>query len=368
MVSTVQTDARDDELLGEIRARVARALRDDHGGDPHLTDAPAQVLAYPNSFMLRFPAQGTDCEAVLVKIRRHPKMQTVREAVGRAQLHVRMREEYDSLCELHALFGGAAGQLDAVKPFAYLDRYHGIVMQEFAPRTLRGCIMADGRWLGGRQMVTPRFAESAGHWLRRLHDASDAQRASVTAQALHAQDLAPLVSGLRDVPGARKAVARVEPHLAEALGDIADDGWLTCRTAEDFTTDNVLCADGGRIAVVDVKLREASPWRDLALLAVHPETYRVQFLSKGTYLRPAALRAFRRAIVRGYGEGAHRWRRHINYYCARTLLEKWLMYERIVANHQGLKGALTGRVAVGMRRYFARRAFHYLGAETIADT
>ena len=140
------------------------------------------------------------------------------------------------------------------------------------------------------------------------------------------------------------------------------------RSIDDFTTDNILFDTRDHVAVIDVKLRHAPLLRDLALTLVHPQTYRLQFVSAGACLSPEALRGYRAAILSGYYEREALPGRALNYFCARNILDKWVMYERIVAGQRGVRRRLTSTVAVTMRPYFSRCIAGYLAAPTPAAT
>lgn len=372
MKARYRANAHDQAVFAELHQAVERALLQHYEGAVIAQPGEPEVLSFTNSFLLRYriAAHPAAVEHVYVKIRRHPKMTSLSATLETPQLHRRMREEYDSLSELYAMFNSAGPDFGAVRPLAYLPRWHAIVLEEFAGQTLRQCLMQ------AASVAAPRArrerlcvrAGAAGRWLRRLHDAAPRADAGVPLAELHSSEIRPLVRGLRDCGLGARICARVLQVFDTAMQGHETRPVLCGRSAEDFTTDNVLCDQRDRVAVIDVKLRTAPWYGDLALALVHPQTYRTQFLSSGAYFSREALRRYREAMLEGYCGPDRPPAVVLNHFCARNLLDKWLMYERIVARHRVPRRWLTGAVAVPMRRYFERQIGSYLAAATPGDT
>lgn len=363
----------DREPLAQIASAVAAALHRHHGPAVRLAPGLPEVLHFPSSFLIRFRIDGhpEGVRHVFVKVRRTSKMTSVRETTANPSLHARMRAEYDSLRRLYRLFAdGAARGQRAVRPLAYLESFHAIVLEEFAGDTLRETLLRDARRaaLAADPARLANRARATGRWLWRLHDAGRDDWEPVDTVTLPAEEVTPLLEGLQDcgVPALTTGdLARRFRLAAPYLGSV-----MRGTSAEDLTTDNVLCNARDEVAVIDVKLRPAPLPRDLALALAHPDTYRLQFLSRGSFLRHPALRRYRAAMLDGYfgAAAAADATAAINWFCARTVLDKWLMYEQIIVAQTSPRRWLTRAAVLGMRGYFARLARSYLEAETAAAT
>lgn len=351
---------RDAEVLAAATTGVERLLRQCYGEQARLQGGDPVVRSYTNSFFLRYAATDCPTRHVLVKIRRHPKMRTLSEAIAAPAIHRRMREEFESLRVIFDLFDGRADGLKAVKPLGFLPALQAIVLEEYDGVTLRVALMRSAGPLARQTSGLARHAHNAGLWLRLLHDATTPTADTQSCVERHREEVEPLLQSLAEaLPGA--TVDGLRARFATAAGDLRGVSPVL-RSAEDFTTDNVLCGADEEVAIIDVKLRVAPAYRDLSLLIVHPDSYRHQFLTGGRYFRSAALRDYRRAILEGYFGDDRFDAAELDFYCARNLLEKWLMYERILLGHSGIKAKITSLAGKALRRYFRDRIEAYLPA------
>ena len=202
MKAAYQPNERDSELLEELFAAVCNALTAHYGGRVRATSRVPQIFSYTNSFLLRYRISGHPhaIEHVYVKIRRHPKMTSLVATQESPGLHVRMREEYDTIAELYGLFSAAGAPFEAVRALAFVEGVNAIVLEEFAGRTLRETVMHAALRVSpaARRGRLMRRAKAAGRWLRHVHEAGRDDWRPLRADEVHEREIAPLLDGLRE--------------------------------------------------------------------------------------------------------------------------------------------------------------------------
>jgi hypothetical protein len=105
--------------------------------------------------------------------------------------------------------------------------------------------------------------------------------------------------------------------------------------------------------VIDIKTRPAPIYSDLGLILTHPETFKPQIFSGGTYLSESILKEYRAAIVAGYFENEPQDELLVQIYSAIKVLDKWTMYEELMSRYKGMKYLLSLPVGPFVTNYFA---------------
>ena len=354
----------DTAVIDEITAEIATRLTIAEGEHARLLDTNPEIMTYTSSFFLRFPIELANGQKshILVKIRRHPKMATLSEAISATNLHIKMPEEYQALQSTYEYFGRRSDGLNAARPLAYLNAFHALVMFEFPGATLRQLLMAGARHFGSGTH-TERLhtaANSSGKWLQEFHSGmNDATTQSYSADEFHDETASILNKlGKHGVP--TRQVDQLSHLFDRAIEHLGVRDVTFSKSHEDYTTDNILFDPSDQLAVIDIKIRPAPAYLDLALLLVHPETYRAQFLSAGAYFSGKKLRGYRDSIMEGYFAGSAPDRLLLDFYCAKNILGKWLMYENIMRNHKGVKAVMSSLIKPQLRHYFSKTTHAYL--------
>jgi hypothetical protein len=134
------------------------------------------------------------------------------------------------------------------------------------------------------------------------------------------------------------------------------------QTHTDMTCDNVLFSDDRKVCVTDIKTRPAPVYSDLGLLLIHPDTFKPQIFSAGTYYPEKLLNEYRSQILAGYFNKAPCNPVSVRIYTAVKVLDKWLMYEDLMKSYKNFKRLVCLPVAPLVSAYFQNLMNKYLRA------
>jgi hypothetical protein len=127
-----------------------------------------------------------------------------------------------------------------------------------------------------------------------------------------------------------------------------------------MTCNNVLYSEDGKVCLIDIKTRPAPIYSDLALLLIHPETYREQVFRNGRFFSAELLQGYRHAVLAGYFEKHPINGFLVNLFCAYRVLDKWTMHEELFHNYKRLKRIFTRPVGPLITSYFHGLLNRYL--------
>lgn len=363
-MTTYQQNEEDAPIIEVIASTILEHLGDWYEDGDGMSLMPPAVHCYSNCFMLAFPLvrPGGVKKNILVKIRRHPKMKTISQAVLKQELHVKIPVEFNELISLHNFFKDQNNSLGAIRPLLYIGQYHAIIMEEFESRNLRQMLMEWKTILGFRGNVKPLLdaAELTGQWLYQFHH--EMQKYYEVKEPAQ-----PVLNEIHELIEHLEAASH-HPRMSQAMQS-EFLGWMPfIRPATipytnihgDMTCDNVLYSNDGRVCVVDVKLHSAPIYSDIGLIMIHPDTFMPQIFSLGFFFRRRVIRAYRAAILKGYFGGRDFDAALVNLYCAIKLLDKWVMYENIMSKAIGMKRLLSIPAGPLLRFYFKSKIRGYL--------
>lgn len=324
-------------------------------------------LTYNNCFMLRFPLGGKNGveKNILVKIRRHPKMQSLHQAVSRTELHSKIPAEFNDLELLYKFYRDYNKDLGAIRPLMYMDKYYAIVMEEFKSQTLREILM-DWKTIFGLKDNSNQLLNAArltGQWLKSFHS------------QLHnyheiENPTQPILNEVQTLMARLKAASRqqdpisLQTEFLQTISSIQSKTIPYTNNHGDMTCDNVLYSKENKVCVIDVKTRPAPIYSDLGLIMIHPDTFMLQIFSFGLLFRRKNIRAYRAEILKGYFGDQIMDGTLINLYCAIKMLDKWVMYEEIIFKSKGWKKPLSVFAAPILRTYFKTRIKKYLDSKS----
>ncbi len=120
----------------------------------------------------------------------------------------------------------------------------------------------------------------------------------------------------------------------------------------DMTTNNVLYSEEGKVCIIDMKNRPAPVFVDLGLILTYPETSKPQIFSAGRYYSETQLRNYRAEVQAGYFEQEPGQEILARIYAVVKVLDKWRMYEELMAKYKGMKHILSVPMAPLISAYF----------------
>jgi len=311
-------------LVSELSAVIAARLVDWYGSSATLS-AAASVRVRPWSILVRFPIRiegrvgGAD--ALLVKVRRHPDYDVPR-IMDDAGLRAQGRNEFDALRRLESLTRGSDAHC-AIRAVEYLDRWNALVMEELSARTLKTHLRHPAAAVSRRtQHRLEEVFVRAGSLLRVFHDgaagAHDGPIVDADAMGSVTAGLDEVEQSSRDrldVDGLRAVVGRVVDLGPDVTVPYAP---LHC----DFNCANIMVDANDRVALLDPRLLVGPVYRDLARLVVDLETFNVQAMTHGLYLRRSA-ETFAEAVPRGYFGASPLNRVALEFFIIVAILDKW---------------------------------------------
>jgi len=317
--------------VNEIAATLAARVGDWFGAGASLDSAPAEVRMYPNSFMLRYRVQVENSQrTVLVKIPRKPVHQTITEALQNDYLRAHTRDYFDFMLAAWRAFERAQeAHCFAIRPLEYFETWNAIAMLEAQGRPLKEMLHF------GRPPQTGAFQlhlENAARWVRIFHERIGDLSIETVSRAEIESRLDSLLTDLAKYSNGQVDTASIRTLLQAA----ASDGWRVpvARTHDDYHYSNVLISPEGRACGLDARRRSVrNPiYADLATLLLDPATRVASILTGGLLLPHRFFALARQSILNGYFEGQPHDDSILDFYCAMTVLDKWMINERRFAS------------------------------------
>lgn len=353
---------KDKPILDEINTKIMQSLDEWYGGGAHFDASHPDVRSYRNSFILRYPIRDAAgrSTAILVKIRRKPKMDALWQAVD-ADIHANIPSEYDSLKFVYSHLAGVQDAFSAIRPLAYLENHHAIVMEEFPSRTLRQVLIEHRSSPNGTGMSELLdVAVKTGKWLHHFHHTIH----TPVVREYSPKDIVDLVSDyatrLEANSRGRIDARSIVQSFLRKLENIQIHAMTFSQSHADMTCDNVLYSDDRKVCVIDIKTHPAPIYSDLGLIQIHPETIKPQIFRAGTYLPESILKEYRAAILRGYFGSEEYDASFVRIFNAIKILDKWLMYEELMCNYKGIKHLLSLPAGPYVSAYFHNRLKKHL--------
>ena len=195
-------------------------------------------------------------------------------------------------------------------------------------------------------------ATKTGRWLYYFHHHIHVpvEKQYTTIDILH--DVQEYAIRLERASHGRVRAQTLVNAFSRKLKNIELDSMRFSQSHADMTCDNVLYSDDGRVCVIDIKTRLAPIYSDLGLILTHPETFKPQIFSGGSYLPESILKEYRAAILAGYFENEPQDATMVQIYSAIKVLDKWAMYEELMSRYKGLKYLLAFPVGPFVSGYF----------------
>jgi len=353
---------KDQPIIDDISTRITRSLDEWYGKGSSLDSRIPEIRSYRNCFLLRYPVSTFQGEkkTVLVKIRRNPKMESLSLAIN-AAIHSNIPTEYSSLEFVFSSLASAQENLGVIRPFDYIEKYHAIVMEEFPSRTLRDILISQRGSKNGTGMSELRDAAlKTGRWLHYFH-----HHVHTPSQTQYStNDILNEVQGygiqLETASHGRINARSLFDAFSRKLANVQIDSMVFSQSHADMTCDNVLYSDDKKVCIIDIKTRLAPIYSDLGLILIHPETFKSQIFSGGTYLSESLLKKYRAAIIAGYFEDQPEDELLVKLYSAIKVLDKWTMYEELMSKYKGFKYLLSFPVGPFVTSYFQNVLKKYL--------
>lgn len=343
----------DRPIIEDITAKITEHLDEWYGQQSRLDSTTPAIRSYRNCFMLRYPIVTSTGEkkTILVKIRRNPKMDSLFRAIN-AGIHGNIPTEYSSLEFVFDRLAGADDDFGVIRPLTFFEKYHAIMMEEYPSQTLRD-ILADHRSKRGSDLNKLRdAAKKTGRWLYYFHhNVHTAAEKPYTAREflLEVQSYA---IRLEDYSRGRIRAQALLDAFSQKLEKMPFDSIRFSQSHADMTCDNVLYSSDGKVCIIDIKARPAPIYSDLGLILNHPETFKSQIFSGGTYLSASLLEEYRTAVLAGYFEHEPCNEFFVRLFSALKIVDKWTMYEELMSRYKGVKHLLAYPVGPVVTAYF----------------
>ncbi len=352
------TVSPDHPIVSNISDSVARHVKEWLGNGARLESPTPQVQRRAWSFFLRYAVQGSGPlpTALFVKIHSEPHLASLDEALQLPHLKETARQEFQTLCAVDAAFSGAAvAGCAAVRPFAFLESWNAIVMEEVAARSLKQELLRPRMMLGQDREWIP-FQEAmggAGLWLRRFHEQVgrlDGEQ-GVDVPALR-DEATRALEPLQAAVGAGQ-LDRVRAALERRLAQLEGSRTPIALMHGDFNCANILVSPERTLYVLDPNAITRRPvYEDLARLLTDLMTRKVQVFTGGAWVRSGRLQGCRAALLQGYFGTDSPNLGLLDLYAALAILHKWAANEsQLAGGRAGPHGWLARLV---MRRYFLR--------------
>jgi serine/threonine protein kinase len=350
-------DPQDATLIETLTDRVEQRLAGWYGQASSLQTRTPQIRCYTNSFLLRYAVANSAGEkAVLLKIRRHPKMSSLTRATQTRELHTNIPEEYETLQHVYDRIGSEHPGFAAIRPLAYFDEYFAIVMEEFPARSFRQLLQNRRNAIDTHDhlAVVRAIAERAGQLLRFFHEHVYSTAQSPYSAADILADAETYALRLHEYSRGRIKSSTILDQLGQKLSDKCIRSIPYTSAHQDLTCDNVLYSNEGKVCLVDIKVKPAPIYSDLGLLLIHPETFRDQIFRGGRYFSQQYLQNYRDSILNGYFAAASVDRFLVHIYAAIRVLDKWAMHQELFQKYKGVKRVFTRPLLPFVTAYFQR--------------
>jgi thiamine kinase-like enzyme len=344
----------DQAILGEITNTIRASLDEWYGHGARLHSAQPEIRTYQYCFMLRYLVSFSPDQqkAILVKIRRNPKMDSLQQAI-QSDIHQTMIVEYQTLVFLHDRLANAGDDFGAIRPLLFLKKYFAILMEEYPSRTMTQLMEAQRSsgtgWESGKLKDV---ARKTGRWLHYFHHHINTavEKPYNSLDILH--ELQPYAEKIETSSQGRVRARPILDAFSGRLQNLSIERVTFSQCHLDMTTNNVLYSDQGRVCIIDMKNRPAPVYADLGLILTYPETSKTQIFSGGMHFSEALLRKYRAEIIAGYFEQEPGADVLVQVYSALKVVDKWSMYEELMGRYKGLKRALALPAAPLISGYF----------------
>ncbi|MGE5375835.1 MAG: hypothetical protein ACM3XO_12330 [Bacteroidota bacterium] len=354
MIARYKPSRMDAEMIDRITGKISQELAEWYGPGARMDPCAPEIRSHRNSFMLRYSLRDSRKQQkhILVKIRRKPKMTALHEAVL-ADIHQYIPAEYRSLQYVYSQLPPTHKQLGAIRPLTYLDQDFAIVMEEYPSQTLRQLLNNHRSVSTGDTLDELRdAARKTGLWLRHFHD-----HIHIPVEMRHTaedilQEVQEYAGRIETSSHGRVRARSILDAFATRLKNIPIERMVFSQTHTDMTCDNVLFSMDGKVGVTDIKTRPAPVYADLGMLLIHPETFKCQIFTAGTYYTDSLLHEYRSQILAGYFRGRPGHQVSVGIYTAVKVLDKWLMYEDLMKGYRSIKRLMRLPVAPLVSAYF----------------
>jgi len=350
----------DAPILQDITRHIDQSLGGWYGSASELISQTPEVRSYTNSFLLRYGVRTqAGSKVILVKIRRNPKMESLKSAITARELHGSIPDEYNTLQFVHERIGDGHANFTAIRPLTYLQEYFAIVMEEFPSRSLRQLLYQQRRSGNTSELMTA--ARRAGELLRFFHEKVHSVIESPYSSSDFLTHVESFASRLETYTRGRITSGSIVNAFARRLSTRELRSIPFSAAHQDMTSDNILYSDAtGKVCLIDIRTKPAPIYSDLALLLVHPETYRDQIFRAGRFFSRELLREYRDSILTGYFGGGSTDRFLVDLFCAMRILDKWTMHEDLFHRYKRWKRVFTRPLAPFVTAYFRRELDRYL--------
>lgn len=368
MVMRYKGSAQDNAIIDNITNRIQQGLADWYGASSQLVSERPEIQSYTNSFLLRYEMKtSAAAQAVLVKIRRSPKMDSLHRAVAAREIHANIPGEYDSMQLVREKIGDSHTNFTAIRPLAFYEEYHAIVMEEFPSRSLRQLLekpqTQDEK--RNRLQVVKETAHKAGQLLRFFHDNVQSTTECRYSMEEVVKQVEFYTTQLEHYSSGWVTRSSLIDRFQQKLADREIRSIPFTGVHQDLTCDNVLYAKNGKVCLIDIKTAPGPIYSDLALLLIHPETFRSQIFRGGFHFPASLLQSYRKAILDGYFARDVADPFFVNVFCALRVLDKWTMHAELLHRYKGLKRVVTRPLIPIVNRYFDDLLARYLNAATL---
>ena len=344
----------DKPIIQEITRIISESLDTWYGRGACLDSDIPEIRSYRNSFILRYTVTTSEDEnkAILIKIRRNPKMGTLQQAIV-ADIHQNIPIEYHSLEFVFDRLANMSEDFGAIRPLAYIERYQAILMEEFPSQTIRHLLIENRTTKNKEAMNRLRdAARKTGRWLHYFHHhihEPALKDYSIKDILLEAQSYG---EQLEQYSNRRVHARSIVDAFSKKIEGLSIDSVTFSQSHADMTCDNVLYSNDNRVCIIDIKTRLAPIYSDLGLILIHPETSKQMIFSGGTYYPEALLEEYRSEIVAGYFDEEPGDKTLVQIYSAIKVMDKWLMYEELMSRYKGIKHLLSVPVGPFVTAYF----------------
>ena len=356
-----KTSEHDTTIIHNITTRITESLQEWYGSSSRLLSPVPGVRSYTNSFILCYEVRTlTDRKVILVKIRRNPKMKSLAQAVNVPHIHANIPSEFKTLCLLYQHIGTGHPNFTAIRPLTYMEEYFAIVMEEFPSRPLRELLFDQRKSSSSNELRVT--ARKAGELLRFFHEQihSIAEQPYTSSELL--ADVEAYASRLELYTHGRVNAADIMNVFKQKLALKAIQSIPFSEIHQDMTCNNVLYSEDGKVCLIDIRTKPAPIYSDLALLLIHPETFREHIFRSGNYFSKDLLEEYRKAILAGYFEKHPVNGFLVNLFCAIRVLDKWTMHEELFHKYKRLKRLFTRPLGPILTSYFQAVLNRYLTA------
>jgi thiamine kinase-like enzyme len=354
MMVQYMPNAPDQTVISEVTNRIRSSLYTWYGHGARLNTVEPEIRSYQYSFMLRYvvSVSSTQQKAILVKIRRNPKMSSLQQAI-QSDIHQNMITEYQTLEFVYDRLANTSEDLGAIRPLAFLQKFFAILMEEFPSHTLRQ--LMDAQRSARRSWESSDMQDAArktGRWLYAFHHRINSSFEKSYSGHDILQEIRPYAEKIETCSQGRIRAQPILEAFSEKLQKLRIDQMKFSQCHLDMTTNNVLYSEQGKICVIDIKNRLAPVYVDLGQILTYPETSKPQIFSGGTLYAETMLQNYRAEIIAGYFDQDPGDETLVRVYGALKVVDKWAMYEELMGRYKGLKRAISIPAAPFVSLYF----------------